>query len=90
MSDEKEVLMVTLPDGTEREMAGAAFRTRYSVKIVNPDGTEVDLGRAYRILLTYQQWADEEIDRLNTALADWKSHQVHCPLAQEELAEDGE
>ena len=87
MSDEKQVLMVTMPDGTEREMAGAAFRTRYSVKIVNPDGTEVDLGRAYRILLTYQQWTDEEIDRLRTQIADLKAHEAHCPLAQHEAGE---
>ena len=86
MSD-NEVLMVTMPDGTEREMAGAAFHQKFSVNLVNPDGTEVDLGRAYRILLTYQQWADEVIDQLRTQIADIKSHEAHCPLAQREASE---
>lgn len=82
-----EVIMVTMPDGTERELDGALFRQKYSTKLVNPDGTEVDLGRAYRIMLTHNHWADEVIDRLKTQVADMKAHEARCPLAQKEASE---
>lgn len=79
--------MVTMPDGTEREMAGAMFHQKYFVRLVNPDGTEVDLGRAYRLMLTHNHWADEQIDRLKTQVADMKAHEARCPLAQKEASE---
>ena len=82
-------LTVKLPDGSERPLVQATFDISYSTK-VSLDGMVLDVGIAHRMLLTYREWAAEEIERLNTMLADWKAHQAHCPLAQEELAEDGE
>ncbi len=78
---------VPMPDGTERELEGALFHQKYSTNLVNPDGTEVDLGRAYRILLTHKLWADERIEALRTQLADMKAHEARCPLAQQEAGE---
>lgn len=79
--------MVTMPDGTERELAGAMFHQKFTTKLVNPDGTEVDLGRAYRVMLTHNHWADDLIDALRTQLADMKAHEARCPLAQKEASE---
>jgi len=65
-------LTVTLPNGVIVPLADATFSFDYSVK-VSLDGQVTDLGLAYRILLTYRAWADAELDRLRTELADLKS-----------------
>ncbi len=84
MSDQKTMKM---PDGTTREIEGALFHQKYSTCLVNPDGTEIDVGMAYRMLLTYKNWADEQIDALRTQVADTKAHEARCPLAQQEAGE---
>ena len=83
MSDK---LTVKLPDGSERPLVKATFDISYSTK-VSLDGMVLDVGIAHQMLLTYREWAAEEIDRLTTELADWKAHQAHCPLAQQEAGE---
>ncbi len=72
---------LTLPDGSVVPLMPANFN--FSLK-VSLDDEVMDLGLAYRMLLTYREWAAEEIERLNTALADWRAHEAHCPLAQQE------
>ncbi len=81
-------LTVKLPDGSERPLVEATFDISYSTK-VSLDGMVLDVGIAHRMLLTYRDWAGEEIERLHTELADWKAHQAHCTLAQEEASEKG-
>lgn len=77
---------MTLPNGETVPLLEVQFDYTYSFK-TNLDGNIVDLGLAYRAMLTYREWANGELERLNTALADWKAHEAHCPLAQKEASE---
>ncbi len=75
---------VTLPDGSVVPLMPATFNLSLKVAL---DDEVMDVGLAYRMLLTHREWAAAEIERLHTALADWKAHQAHCTLAQEEASE---
>lgn len=78
---------VTMPDGSVLPLAPATFAFDYSLK-VSLDGQVVDLGFAFRMLLTWRTWACQELDRLRTQLADMRAHHDQCPLAGTG-AEDG-
>lgn len=74
---------VTMPDGTVRTLEAATFSFDYSVKVAL-DGQVMDLGLAFRMLLTYRTWAGQELDRLRTRLADASRHMDYCPAAKAE------
>lgn len=76
-------LTVTLPDGTVMPLADAAFQTRWNIDVAL-DGVVLDLGVAYRVLLTWRQWATAELDRLRTQLADAKAHMDYCSATKAE------
>lgn len=74
---------VTMPDGSVVPLAPATFSIDYSVKTAL-DGQVCDLGVAFRMLLTWRQWASQELDRLRTQLADARRHMDYCPAAKAE------
>jgi hypothetical protein len=71
-------MMVTLPDGTVMPLPDASMAFDWSFKVVL-DGQVMDLGIAFRTLLAYRAWADAELDRLRTELADLKSVRNGAP-----------
>jgi predicted ATPase len=77
-----EIVTVTLPDGTTVPLADARFTTDFSVKVAL-DGQVMDLGIAYRMLLTYRAYAIAELERLRTEVADLRAHHHHCAAVAE-------
>lgn len=65
-------LTVTMSDGTTLPLAPANFDIAFHAKVAH-DGVVLDLGIAYRMLLTERQWMRAKLDQLSTELADLKA-----------------
>ena len=78
--------MLEMPDGTELPLIPVQFRYDWNLT-VSLDDNVLPLGLAFRTLLTWRHWAEGEIERLHTTIADMKSHEDNCPIAQQEAKE---
>lgn len=79
-----------LPDGTILPLIEVSFHYDWNLT-VSLDDNVLPLGLAFRTLLTWRHWAQQEIERLegelerlHTTIADLKSHEDNCPVAQQE------
>lgn len=72
-----------LPDGTILPLIEVSFHYDWNLT-VSLDDNVLPLGLAFRTLLTWRHWAQQEIERLRTENADLKQHEQVCPIAQRE------